>query len=76
MIPLALQDALVKELGTILKPLKFKNRYGKLSPVNIYSQYLPVSDSSSNIDGKTGDMVFDFQGINDKYESLLPFVVV
>ncbi len=76
MIPLALQDALVKELGTILKPLKFKNRYGKLSPVNIYSQYLPVSDSSSNIDGKTGDMAFDFQGINDKYESLLPFVVV
>ena len=29
MIPLALQDALVKELGTILKPLKLKNRDGE-----------------------------------------------
>ncbi len=73
MTPLALQDALVKELKDILKPLKFKNKDGRLVHMAVYPQYLPATSSSGM---GTGSGEFDFQDFDGGCEPLLPFIVV
>jgi len=76
MTPLTLQDALVKELENILKPLKLKDKDGRPKHIAVYSQYLPVASSYSSPSVEAEGVGFDFQDFNGGYESLLPFIVV
>lgn len=45
MIPVELQNFLVKETKNLFKGLKLKNTNGDLSPLNVYPQYLPYGTS-------------------------------
>lgn len=45
MIPVELQNFLVKETKNLFKGLKLKNTNGVLSPLNVYAQYLPYGTS-------------------------------
>lgn len=76
MMAIALQDELIAELEEILKPVLLKNKDGKMRHIKAYPQYLPVSGNGSTSADITDGREFDFQGFDNEYESLFPFIVV
>lgn len=50
MTPLDLQDDVAKDLQKVFKEYKYKDSEGKLVPLHIYTQNVPVNSTDDNDD--------------------------